>query len=152
MRCSCEFNSSNIIDESFSCRGSQGEFKNTVVYRAMIALQVPATISDADDIVNVINEWVQFKPSVTVDKVILEVDPNCPAFLDSVTSDDCVVPSSEAPSTDQVNEPSSSSSSSSMLIGIIVGTVVIIIVLILIIIIIGIVIYSRRKSSYRYLI
>ena len=150
MHCSCEFNFSNIIDDSFSCRGSRGEYKNTVVYRAMISLQVPATISDADDIVNVISEWVQFKPSVTVDKVVLEIDPNCPALLDSATSDDCAGPSNEAPSTDQVNEQLSSSSSSSTLIGIIVGAIVgLIIVLILIIIIIGFVIYSRRKSSYR---
>ena len=148
IRCSCEFNSSNIIDDTFSCRGSQGEFKNTVVYRATITLQVPVSVSDADSIVDVINEWVQSKPSVTVDKVILELDPNCPAMLDSVTSDDCVA---EAPPTNQANQPSSSSSSSSMSIGIIAGAVAgVIIILLVIIIIIAIVIRRKRKSTYRY--
>ena len=147
MRCSCEFNSSNIIGDAFSCRGSQGEFSNTVVFRAMITLQVPVSISDADDIVNLISEWVQSKPSVTVNKVILEIDPDCPAMLDSLTSDDCAT---KAPPPNQVNQ--SSSSSSSLPIGIIVGAAVAaVIILLLIIIIVAIVMYRRRrKSSYGY--
>ena len=92
VKCSCKFTSSNIIDDAFSCRGSQGEFKNTVVYRAMITLQVPASITDADGIVDVINDWIESKPSVTVNGLALAVDPNCPAMLDSFDSSDCVVP------------------------------------------------------------
>ena len=147
MRCSCEFNSSNIIDNTFSCRGSQGDFEKTVVFRAMITLPVPASVSDADGIVDLISEWVQSNPSVTVDKVILEIDPDCPAMLESVTSDDCV---NEMPPPRQ-SAPSSSSSSSSLPIGIIIGAVVAgVIVLLLIIIIVVVVMYRRRKSTYRY--
>ena len=66
MRCSCEFTTSNIISDTFSCRGSQGEFEDTVVYRANITLQVPISITDADDIVTYINQWVQNEPPVVV--------------------------------------------------------------------------------------
>jgi len=81
--CSCQFNSSNIIDDIFSC---QGQFKNIVVHQAMTTLQVPASITNADDIVNIISKWVQSNPSVTVNEVILDIDPECPAMLDSVSS------------------------------------------------------------------
>jgi len=120
------------------------------VYRARVALQVPTSITDADNIVNVISKWVQSKPSVMVNKVILEVDPDCPAMLDSLTSDDCVT---KTQPTDQVDQPSSSSSSSSssLPVGIIVGAAVAgVVILLLIISIIVIVTYRRRKSSYRY--
>ena len=144
MRCSCELNFSNIVGDTFSCRGSQGDFENTVVFRAMITLPVPASATDADNIVDLISDWVQSNPSVTVDKVILEIDPDCTAMLESVTADDCA---SETPPPRQ----SSSSSSSSLPVGVIIGGVVAaVIVLLLIIIIVGIVIYRRRKSSYRY--
>ena len=146
MRCSCELNFSNIVGDTFSCRGSQGDFENTVVFRAMITLPVPASATDADNIVDLINDWVQSNPSVTVDKVILEIDPDCPAMLESVTADDCA---SETPPPRQPSP--SSSSSSSLPVGIIIGGVVAAVaVLLLIIIIVGIVIHRRRKSSYRY--
>ena len=146
MHCSCEFNSSTIIDDTFSCRGSQGDYEKTVVFRAKITLPVPVSVSDADSIVDIISEWVQSNPSVTVDKVILEIDPGCPAMLESVTSDDCV---NETPPPRQSSP--SSSSSSSLPIGIIIGAVAAgVIVLLIIIIIVGIVIYYRRKSTYRY--
>ena len=146
MRCSCELNFSNIVGDTFSCRGSQGDFENTVVFRAMITLPVPASATDADNIVDLISDWVQSNPSVTVDKVILEIDPDCPAMLESVTADDCA---SETPPPRQSSP--SSSSSSSLPVGIIIGGVVAaVVVLLLIIIIVGIVIYRRRKSSYRY--
>ena len=146
MRCSCELNLSNIVGDTFSCRGSQGDFEKTVVFRAMITLPVPTSATDADNIVDLISDWVQSNPSVTVDKVILEIDPDCPAMLESVTADDCA---SETPPPRQSSP--SSSSSSSLPVGIIIGGVVAaVIVLLLIIIIVGIVIYRRRKSSYRY--
>jgi len=120
----------------------------------MITLQVPASITDADDIVNIISKWVQSNPSVTVNEVILDIDPECPAMLDSVSSDDCVIktppPNQTSPST--LPPPQSSSSSSSSLpINIIAGGAIgMVIIVIIIITIVGIIIYCRRKSSYRY--
>ena len=144
MKCSCEFTTSNIIDDAFSCRGSQGELGNTVVYRAMITLQVPSLITDADDIVDVISDWVESKPSVTVNGLALAVDPNCPVMLDSFDSSDCVISNQASPL---------SSSSSSLSVGTIVGVVVaaIIAVLLLVTLIVVIIMYHRRKSSYRYI-
>ena len=147
MHCSCKFNSSNIIDDIFSCQGSEGQHENSVVYRALINLQVLASIIDADNIVNIIDNWVQSEPSVIVNEFILSLDPGCPAMLDSVSSDDCVT---EAPPPDHSDQ----SSSSSLSIGIIVGAAVAaaVIILLLIIIIVGTVMYRRYKSSYRYYI
>ena len=142
MRCSCAFTSNNIIDDTFSCRGSQGEFRNTVVYRAMINLQVPASVTDADDIVNDINQWVQTMTSVGVNGVTLDIDSDCPTMLDSLTSDDCVI----GVSPDQTNSPSSSSSSP---FAIIIGVSVAVVIIILLIIVVVTVVYRRHKSTYR---
>ena len=140
MRCSCEFTSSNIIGDTFSCRGSQGEFRNTVVYRAMITLQVAASVTDADNIVTVLNEWVESEPSVRVNRVTLDIDSNCPTMLDSFGSNDCEAP---ADGTNQTSSPS---------IGIIVGAAVaaVVVMLLLITAVVIITMYRRHKSSYRY--
>ena len=147
MRCLCQVTTSNIISDTFSCRGSQGEFEDTVVYRANITLQVPTSITDADDIVTFINQWVQNEPSVAVMGITLALDADCPTMLDSFDSDDCVI--IEEPS-NQTNPSSSSSSSSSSPFGIIIGaSAAAVVVIVLIIVIIIIVLYRRRKSTYR---
>ena len=148
MRCSCEFTSSNIIEETFSCIGSRGQFRNTVVYRAMITLQVPASITDADDIVANINLWVQTEPLVRVNGITLALDPGCPAMLDSFDSNDCVA---ESPS-DQANPSSSSSLPIAIIIGVTVAVVVIILLLIIAAVAIVHVVYRRHKAAYRYYI
>ena len=140
-RCSCEFNSNYIIEESFSCRGSQGEFRNTVVYRAMISLQVPASTIDADNIVVLLSDWVESEPSVRVNRITLAIDFNCPTMLESFDSDDCEAPSDGA-------NPSSSSSSTGIVIGATVAAAVVVLLLITAVVII--IIYRRQKSSYRY--
>ena len=116
----------------------------------MISLQVPASVTDADDIVKILSDWVETMPSVRVNRVTLDLDPACPAMLDSFDSNDCVT---EVQPTDQTNQPpsSSSSSSSSLSVGIIVGAIVAaVVILLLIIVILIIILYYRRKSSYRY--
>ena len=146
MFCSCEFTTNNIIEDTFSCRGSQGEFSNTVVYRAMITLQVPDTITDANDIVAYIDQWVQTEPSVIVNGITLALDSECPAMLDSFNSDDCI---SET-SSDQTNPSSSSSSAISILIGAGAAAVVIFIMILLLTIVVLIVVgYRKFKSTQR---
>jgi len=154
MHCSCEFESSNITDYAFSCRGSQGQFRNTVVFRAIISLQVPASVTDANDIVKILSDWVESMPSLTVNGIALALDSGCPAMLDSFDSNDCVT---EAPPTDQTSQPSSSSSSSSSSLssstGITAGAgaaAAVVILLLIIVILIIIILYRRRKSRYRY--
>ena len=149
MRCSCEFTSSNIIDDTFSCRESQGEFRNTVVYRAMITLQVPTSITDADNIVVVLSEWVESEPSVRVNRVTLDIDSGCPTMLESFNSNDCEMPSDETnPSLSSSSSPSSSSSSVGIIVGAAVAALVVILLLITAVVII--VMYRRQKSIYRY--
>ena len=104
-------------------------------------------VTDADDIITEMSEWVQTKPSVIVNDVTLYLDPSCPVMLDSFASPDCGI---DTPPPDQANQSSSSSSSSS--IGIIIGAVVavVVIILLLIIVVLIIVMYRKRKSTYRY--
>ena len=145
----CEFTTNNIINDTFSCRGSQGQFEDTVVYRGRIIIQVPPPITDADDIIIELSEWVQTEPSVIVTGVTLYLDPSCPVLLDSFASPDCVT---DIPP-DQAIRPSSSSSSSPS-VGAIIGVAVavVVIITILIIVILTIVMYRKRKSTYRYVL
>ena len=120
----------------------------------MITLQVPPPVTDADDIITEMSEWVQTEPSVIVNGVTLDLDPSCPVMLDSFASPDCVI---DAPPTDQPDQPSntppadqSSSSSDGILIGVVAAAVVIILLLIIIIVIIVVYHKCRHKSSYRY--
>ena len=106
-------------------------------------MQVPISITDADDIVTFINQWVQDEPSVAVKGITLALDADCPTMLASFDSDDCK-PSNQT-------SPSSSSSSSSSPFSIIIGAAVAAVVVnVLIIVIIIIVVCHRRKSTYRY--
>ena len=144
-RCSCVF---EVDSETFSCRGAQGNFENTVVFRARITVQGPASLVAADDVVGDINDWVETSPSITVGFATLDIDSSCPAMLVSADSDDCesvTVSPSPSPSS-----PSSSSNSSSS-IGIIVGAVlaVVVVILIIIITVVAVLVCVRRKGSHR---
>ena len=138
MHCSCEFTTSNIISDTFSCRGSQGEFGDTVVYRANITMQVPISITDANDIVTYINQWVQNEPPVAVKGITLALDADCPTMLDSFDSDDCVI-----------EESSNQTSSSPLPFGIIIGASAAAVVVVVLIVVIIILLYCRHKSTYR---
>jgi len=138
-KCSCTF---NIDSETFSCRGAQGNFENTVVFRGRISVQASASIVAAADVVNDnINDWVNSSPSITVGLTTLGIDPRCPAMLTSTDSNDCEVGT----------EPPSSSSSDSSSISVIVGAIIAVVVVILIIVIIVVIVlvHLRRKGSYR---
>ena len=148
-QCSCDFNTDNIIDESFSCRGSQGQFIDTVVYRAMISLQVPASTNDADNIVTLLGEWVESEPSVRVNRVTLNIDSNCPTMLESFDSDDCEVSTEGTNSSPSSPSQSPSSSPTSIIIGAAVATAVVVLFSITVVVII--IMYRRHKSSYRYI-
>ena len=78
-RCSCVF---EVDSENFSCRGAQGNFVNTVVFRARITVQGPASIFAAD-VVSDVKNWTLSSPSLSVATVALAIDPNCPVKLDS---------------------------------------------------------------------
>ncbi|XP_065904076.1 cell adhesion molecule DSCAM-like [Dysidea avara] len=144
-RCSCIF---EIVSDSFSCRGAQENFDNTVVFRARVSAQGPASVITADDVVNDISNWVESSPSITIASVTLDVDLNCPAMLDSFNSPDCVIVTEQP--TPSTSSPTSSSSNNSSPIGIIAGAAiaVVVIVILLVIIVVLIVMYRKRKASY----
>lgn len=112
-RCSCVL---KIVDEGFSCRGSQGNVVNTVVFRGKVIVLASASFSTADDVVgHIIADWVESSPTISVAAVTLAIDPNCPAMLDSFNSADCVI--QLTPTLSPTNHSSTSSSSSSVFIG-----------------------------------
>ena len=139
----------NIVSETFSCQGAQGNFENTVVFRANVTVQGPASIITANDIVNDISNWVQTSPSISVASVVLDIDPNCLAMPNSFNSPDCVVVTVQP--TPSPSSPTSSSSSSSSTIGIIVAVVVAVVIIIILLVIIVVLMGRRKKASYRYL-
>ena len=166
--CSCNFNSSNIVDAAFSCRAStmDPDLENTVVYRAKISPQVPVLIIDARDIVKIVENWIQSAPSITVNRLILNIDPNCPITLESLDAEDCVIiatttssiqptttTSSRLPITTTLNiQPTNQGDGNSeSSTGIIVGATVAAIIAIILIVIIAVLttLYCRLKSNYR---
>jgi len=107
----------------------------------MITLEVPSFITNADNIVTILSEWVESEPSLIVNGITLDIDSNCPTMLESFDSDDCGTPSDGA-------NPSSSSSSTGIIIGAAVAATVVVLLLIAVVVIL--IMYRRHKSSYRY--
>jgi len=153
--CSCDF---DIDSESFSCGGSQGSLTNTVVFRARVTVQNLATIINAGYVVNSINDWVMISPRIAVQGATLDVDNTCPVMLASFNEADCITTTSQlTPSLSIAPSPSTSSSDSttsdfSTTTIIIAGAGMAGLIVLLLVIIIGIlcvVLYYRRKGSYR---
>jgi len=84
--CSCNFTEANIPNFEFSCRS----IENTVVFRAEIAYTTfgedPYT---ADGLVALVSTWAQSGTSISIDSARLDVDPSCPAQLESFEVEDC---------------------------------------------------------------
>ena len=133
-RCGCVF---DIDNELFSCPESKGKLEDTVVFKGRIVVRVPASVTDADDVVNYINDWVKLGPSITVTSSILTVDPGCLSRVDSTESEDCVV-------TDQSTN-TDSSDGGAIAGGVAAGVIVVIVILIVLITIFYI---QRRRSKY----
>ena len=85
--CSCQLLPVHITDDKFSCQGSFGQHEDTVVYRAKIT-SVGLDI-DADQLVGLIQNWVQSGVIIEVDQVSLNVDTDCTTQLESLTADAC---------------------------------------------------------------
>ena len=89
MTCSCDFTIDKIVDGAFSCRSSQLEFENTVVYRAKITPLVHVLVIDANDIEKIIEAWVQSGASVMINGLALNLDPNCTTTIESYDDEEC---------------------------------------------------------------
>ena len=71
----------------FLCHGNP----TTVTYRS--TLVNPSTHPNSTHMVGVIQTWVSTSPSLTVDRLLVRVNANCPTSLSTVSLDDdeCVV-------------------------------------------------------------
>ena len=170
MMCSCNFNVDNIVEEVFSCRASTMDpnLEKTVVYRAKVTPQLPVSVTDANDIVQIIRTWIQSAPSIAVNRLILNIDPNCPTTLESFDAEDCLVKTTTTTTTTSVAiitttttssiqlllptiQPSSVDDNSKSSTGIIVGaTIAAVVVIVLVVVIVVLTMFHcRLKSSYR---
>ena len=73
------------MDGVFSCEGSQGKILNCVVYRATIMLYNSHVT--AEELLNETYVWLQSRPSIIIDGVLVSVDQNPTSLLDS---DECL--------------------------------------------------------------
>jgi len=162
--CSCQFTVENIAEETFSCRASKLDpnFENTVVYRAKITPQVLVSVLDANDILEIIETWVQSGATIVVNHLTLNIDPNCPTTLESFHTEDCFIMSTAAVTTTtgttMTRTPSlptplltgvddSSKSSVGIIIGVSVASVVVVVLVVIIVVIT--IFHCRLKSNYR---
>ena len=89
-QCNCTFDPGFIRPGKFSCRNTQG---NQVTYRSTL---VGGSVHTASNLLQFIKEWVQSAPALCTELFILDVDPNCPAQIQSLTDPECA-PSSAIP-------------------------------------------------------
>ena len=134
--CGCIF---DIDNELFSCPESKGKIDDAVVFKARIVVRVPASVTDADDVVNYINDWVKLRQNITVTPSILTVDPGCPTQVDSTESKACV---------DIGQSTNSDSSDGGVIAGAIIAGVFVVIAILIIVVMIGIICIQRRRSRY----
>ena len=130
--------------------------ENTVVYRAKVTPQLPVSVIDANDIVQIIGNWVQSAPSITVNRLILNIDPNCPITLESFDAEDCSVITTISSSVQlplptvppsSVDDNSKSSESTGVIVGATIAAIVVVILAVVIIVLT--ILHCRLKSNYR---
>ena len=50
----------------------------------------------ADELVQVISQWADGRPSILYEGTLLPVDPTCPTELESLFAEDCAAPSQQS--------------------------------------------------------
>ena len=133
MMCSCGFTEANIQNNEFSCRSTEDSV-DSVVFRAEIVYVGSFT---ADELVEIISDWIQGGASIVADRTRHAIDNSCPTQLDSFRSEDCV-------STDQ-----GETLSTGAIVGGILGGVCVLLIITSIIIVV-ILVQRRKLKSFRY--
>jgi len=136
--CSCNFTEANIPNFEFSCRS----IENTVVFRAEIVYTAfgedPYT---ADVLVALVSTWAQSGTSISVASTRLDVDPSCPAQLESLEAGDCE-------SETVTGEPGGTSVAA---VGGAVGAVCVLLMLVITVLVVVILLQRTRKwKKFRY--
>ena len=128
--CSCNFNASDIVSASFSCKNPGADIGEAVVLRMTVREK---NGFGAPSAVMAVSEWASDAPSITINLVQYTVSSSCPTELSSETDPDC------GPS------PEEGSNSMSIIIGSSVAAGVV--TLILVVAIVVMVIWMCRRSS-----
>ena len=136
--CQCGLTAAHITDDEISCRNGLVE---QISYRARI---IGTSSYSAVGLVDILQDWISNgQASVNIGITRLDIDPSCPAFLESLSAPDCpgsgTRPPSVAPQTgDRV--------SAGEVGGIIVGVVIAVMLLVLIVLI---AVFILRNKSIR---
>ena len=128
--CSCNFNTSDIVSASFSCKNPRSDNGEAVVLRMAVREK---NGFGAPSAVMAVSEWASDSPTITINLVQYTVSSSCPTELSSETDLDC------GPS------PVEGTNSMSIIIGSSVAAGVV--TLILVVAIVVMVIWMCRRSS-----
>ena len=71
----------------FLCHGNP----TTVTYCSTLVNPSPTTHPNSTHIVGIIQTWISTSPSLTVDRLLVRVNANCPTSTVSLDDDECVV-------------------------------------------------------------
>ena len=97
----CGFTTDNIDEEAFRCFS---ESPTHVTYRARLGGTLE---TNSSELTPLLEKWVRGGPSVTVNRVIMTVDPKCSVVISSLNEEECLPPPTASPTTSTMNpEPS----------------------------------------------
>ena len=81
-----EFSETYLRRGVFLCHGNP----TTVTYRSTLVNPSPTTHPNSTHMVGIIQTWVSTSPSLTVDRLLVRVNANCPTSTVSLDDDECV--------------------------------------------------------------
>ena len=96
----CDVATDNIDEEAFHCFP---ESPTHVTYRARLGGTLE---TNSSELVSLLEKWVRGGPSVTVNKVIMTVDPKCSVVISSLSEEECLPPPTLSPTTAAVTPKS----------------------------------------------
>ena len=139
--CSCTVPENSIHSAVFSCRNSN----RAVVFKAQISIHNEAVT--AEQMFKIISSWAKTSPSITVLRSLLQVDPTCPAKLETFQAEGCQQPIQQS-TTHSISEADERGDNAAEILTI-VGTLVGVLVAATVIatIVIGCVVYHRAKRA-----
>ena len=149
----CDITTDNIDKEAFRCFS---ESPTHVTYRARLGGTLE---TNSSELTPLLEKWVRGGPSVTVNRVIMTVDPKCSVVISSLSEEECLLPPTASPTTSTMNpEPSieamdastDQSSSSPDNTPAIIGAVVALIVVAILIIAISLTVIAIAALKYRH--
>ena len=119
----------------FSCPN----FQTKVVFKAHLRYSSGISTKTADELVTSFSSWVKSGPSLTVSGSVLNVDPTCPAEVESLTDEDCEITNSSL--------HTRSRKPTKLLAGVLSGSLVVIMIITATVVLISVLGVRRRMDS-----